>query len=136
MSSTTRIYVLTGIFLTIFSIAIIGVMFYVRDMAGKSAKKQQVQANNTVSPNRTGYSELPAHFPKDLPLIKQGKITTTQEDSNQIIAVFVVPIAVEEAEQFYEKELATAGWNITSRTKAGSVSVLYLSKQGQEGIIA
>ena len=94
------------------------------------------QAIPTPTRQRSIYLELPADFPKDIPLITGAIVMSAREGKDDWSCVLLTSLSIEEAITFYQKELASNGWKITSRSSAAGLTIFYAAKSAQNAIIA
>ncbi len=79
-------------------------------------------------------AELPEHWPDDIPVFPNAKITSSVEGAgvaNMIMVVLETNKAVSEAKDFYKAELPKQGWEITNEVEAGETFILTASKDAR-----
>jgi hypothetical protein len=72
--------------------------------------------------------DLPADFPKDVPVIKGATVKVAMSQGNRMVVHLYTSSSVPEAAKFYNEALKGQGWQIESSTIASDMSTLWARK--------
>lgn len=126
--------VFVGVFLAIF----IGMMLFTISMTQNLSKKVK-EENLSLSPTPVSsslYNDLPAQFPKDVPLISKAKVTGGKAENGQVSGVLTTSLTTDEVHDFYTSQLPTSGWHVTNESQAAGLVIIYFAKDKREGVVA
>lgn len=117
-----------------------GIAFGASFLTGKISQSIQNQQSEKIRPTVTPkeksiYHDLPESFPRDMPLLQDGKVTVGKEDNDQWVVVYSVVSPVEKVEAYYKAELPKEGWVITSKSQAAGLTIIYARKDQKKGIV-
>jgi len=78
------------------------------------AAKQPEQV--AVAPTSTGPAEMPADFPKEVPVYKDATVSQVQSLANNAHnVIFSTAAPVNEVSAFYQQQLTKAGWKVSQQ---------------------
>ena len=75
-----------------------------------------------------GGVELPAGFPKDLPLFPKHAVQASHQNGQDIIVHVVAQAPWTEVAKYYETELKSQGWDIEQNTTMGEGAMISTAK--------
>lgn len=107
----------------------------------RKVAREKAAQQGTILPTpkplaRSIYLDLPASFPRDIPLITRSQVTSARESKDDWSAVLLTSTPLKETTEFYLKELPATDWEITNQSTAAGLSILYVRKNAREAIIA
>jgi len=73
-------------------------------------------------------AELPADFPKDVPILKNATVKVVMSQGNRTIVHLYTTSTVADAAKFYNEAFRGQGWQIEDTTKGNDMSVLSARK--------
>ena len=79
--------------------------------------------------------DLPADFPKDVPIIKAGVVRASMSEGNQLIVQISWKGGINEAIKFYESEMKSHQWTIESRFSTTDMSMISAKKKGRQATV-
>lgn len=98
--------------------------------------QQKTEIPTPAFGERSVYLDLPQHFPKDLPLVKRGRVTAAEESESAFTAVFLTTASPSDVREFYLAELPKAGFAITNQSQGGGLTIFYSKKGEQEVVVS
>ena len=115
------------------------VLFITRSAVQKEKTKKipvkEEQSESLLGGERSIYLDLPANFPKDVPLMKKVKVTAAEESDTSFTAVFSTESSPSDVRGFYEGEFEKTGFTITNQSQGAGISIYYVSKGPREAVI-
>jgi len=95
------------------------------NVASGAKTPEQVAAGPSPSPP----AEIPADFPKDVPLYKDAALSQVQDLANQAHnVIFTTTAPVSDVSTFYEKKLTDSGWKVTQQFQHGNHAFMTFQK--------
>lgn len=135
----SRILVVAGIMLALLIIVAFLASLLTQRITQRFSNKTPIGKESiTLAPKpneRAIYLDLPASFPKDMPLPQDVKVTFASDDSTGLKATLVTTTPLEEMGDFYATEFPRSGWTITSQSQAAGLTIIYAKKKKQETIV-
>lgn len=128
---------IVGVIILIFLVVI---AFVASVLTQRISQNMPRQASTTITPvptqiERSVYLDLPASFPRDMPLPQGVKVTLATDDSTGLKATLVTPSPLEEVADFYATQFPRSGWTITSQSQAAGLTLIYAKKKNLEAIV-
>ena len=95
---------------------------------GKSERARETVAKTPADANADKRFDLPAEFPKDVPILKNATLKVAMSQGNRMVVHLYTTSSVSDATKFYDAELKNHGWQIESVSTAAETSTVSARK--------
>jgi hypothetical protein len=116
---------LTGV--TVLSLVVISFGCGDGERPHRAAKDKATYSGNSKDGGEKS-AELPADFPKDVPILKNATIKVVMSQGNRTTVHLYTTSSVGDAVKFYDDAFRRQGWQIQDETKGNEMSILSARK--------